>query len=118
MKKYEFVDAKDITFKFELLDVDAERIYQHFMNVDAEICYVFQGDSLYGIITMGDLYRYYEAEEGTLGINQKYRCLKVVDYEEAEKIFEKIPTIYEIPVVCDEKLVGVVRKIHRHSGNH
>lgn len=110
MKKYEFVDGEDITFKYELSDVDVERIYQHFMNEDDEICYVFQGDSLYGIITMGDLYRYFEAEEGMLCINRKYRCLKAVDDEEAEKIFEKIPTIYEIPVVCDEQLVGVVRK--------
>lgn len=38
MEKYEFVEERNIAFRFDLMDADPERIYHHFMNEDDEIC--------------------------------------------------------------------------------
>ena len=109
MAQYQFIDEKNVEFRYDLSEVNPENIYCHFMSCNDEICYIFQGEFLYGIVTIGDLYRYFDSNEEFLLINQKYRSINERDYDMAEKIFERIPTIHEIPIVVEKKLIGVWR---------
>lgn len=109
MENYYFVDEQKITFKREYSQLgNYEDIYQHFMNYDEEICYVLDNGKVLGIISIGDLYRYYSLEKNT-PINSKFTYLEKIDYANAEKIFKRIASIHEIPVIRGGKLLGCIR---------
>lgn len=104
-----FVDEQKITFKYEYSQLgDYEEIYQHFMKYNEEICYVLDKGKVIGIISIGDLYRYYSRENNT-PINSGFTYLKETDYANAEKIFKRIVSVHEIPVIRDGKLLGCIR---------
>lgn len=107
---YTFVEEKEVLFKYELVELNPERIYEHFMLEDDEICFVMDKNQVYGIITIGDMCRYYAQDKEKLNINRKYRSISAVDYEAAEKVFQKFPTVHEVPIVVDNRLLGVVKK--------
>ena len=109
MEDYYFVDEQKITFKCEYSQLgDYEEIYQHFMNYNEEICYVLDNGKVLGIISIGDLYRYYSREKGT-PINSEFIYLMETDYANAERIFKRIVSVHEIPVIQNGKLLGCIR---------
>ena len=111
-----WVEEKDLTFQYELSQVQDryEEIYQHFMDYDDEICYVKDGGKLYGIISIGDLYRFYR-EGRNSAINVSYCYIHDVDFQEAQRIFDGNENIHEIPVVQNEKFIGVIKSEGRLS---
>ncbi len=106
---YRFAEAKDIDFKCELSDIDIDSIYHHFMTCNDEICYVFDNENIYGIITIGDMYRYYTSGREKLNINQKFRYVSNEADDRAEEIFCKFSTVHELPVINNKQLLGVLR---------
>ena len=72
--------------------------------------YILRTDGkIYGIVSRGDLYRYYENQNEKLNVNQSFRSVPSQDYAAAEEIFQKFTTIHEVPVVNDGNLKGVIR---------
>lgn len=107
---YTFVAEKDVLFKVELSELEPERIYEHFIAYDDEICFVLNQNQVYGIITIGDMCRYYAQGTKSPKITQKYRYIREVDYEAAEAIFNEFPTVHEVPVIVDKHLTGIVKR--------
>lgn len=109
-KMYTFVEEKDILFKYELSELEPEKIYEHFMQYDDEVCFILDKGFVYGIVTIGDMCRYYANETENLNITKKYRSISEVDYTAAEVIFNEISTVHEVPVIVNNHLIGIVIK--------
>lgn len=117
-KSYYFVEKQNLTNVYDLKDmeVDADKMYHHFMENNDEVIY-FLGinGKLYGIVSRGDLYRYYENHDKNLKVNQKYSAVcSSEDLDGAEKIFSMIKTIHEVPVVDHGNLKGVIRNTEKN----
>lgn len=85
--------------------------FSHFMNYEDEILYILNEDEMVGVFSIGDLERYYKADSCQPKINSQYSFINTVDFEEAERYFERSGTINELPVVTKNKeLLGVIRK--------
>ena len=111
-----FITVEKLSCLYELLEIEKslDKIYNHFMNTDDEICYILDQGDIYGIITIGDMYRFYRnentREDIKSSINRKFSYVETEnDYEGAQKIFNKIDTIHEVPVIVNNKLKGVIR---------
>ena len=111
-KHYFFVDAEMLSnvYYFQDIEQDTEKLYHHFMEQNDEMIYILRTDGkVYGIVSRGDLYRYYENQNEKLNVNQSFRSVPSQDYAAAEEIFQKFTTIHEVPVVNDGNLKGVIR---------
>lgn len=119
-KHYFFVDVETLDNIYYLSEIEqnVEMLYRHFMDYNDEMIYILKSDgTIHGIVSRGDLYRHYEKNSKVLYINQKFSSISSQDFLAAEKIFKKYNTIHEVPVVNDEKLMGVVRYKHTKDRN-
>lgn len=95
-----------------LVDNDAidnipEYAYQWFMKNDKEALYVLEDEVLIGLMTIGDVFRYYEGITEQV-VNSCYTTLQYGETEKAESFFEKHWTIHELPVVDSQgHLIGI-----------
>lgn len=95
-----------------LIDIDeieniSEYAYQWFMKNDKECLYVLKNNALIGLMTIGDVFRYYEGVTEQV-MNNHFTALRYGEIEEAEAFFEKHWTIHELPVVDWRKhLIGI-----------
>ncbi len=114
---YEYIPSENL--KGRILDiskVNVEIINTIFMTCDIEVIYITDNDELIGIITPGDLIRYYynryanvnSIEKRTSFINNAYSSISKLDYEQAQNIFEKLPKVNEVPVVMGNIFAGIV----------
>lgn len=108
-----FVPRQDMTSVYELDAISdlSETAYWHFMNHEEEILYLLNGGKLHGVLSIGDLERFYKNDCSELKINEKYTYSGTVDYDMAAAFFERTVTINEIPIVAKQReLLGVIRK--------
>lgn len=111
-KHYFFVETELLNNVYYLPEVaqDAEKLYCHFIEHNDEIIYILRPDEkIYGIVSRGDLYRYYENHSKELYINQTFQSISSQDFLEAEEVFRQFNTIHEVPVVNNGNLLGVIR---------
>lgn len=93
----------------DLVERNQDFAYEYFMKNNVDIIYVIKNEKLEAVVSPGDVHKFYIGEgEYEVPINKKFSFLSEVDYEKAQKIFERIPTIHEIPVVSEGKLEGIV----------
>lgn len=79
------------------------------MKKDVEALYVLKDGILVGLITIGDVFRYYEGTTEQV-VNNRYTSLKYGEMEKAESFFEKHWTIHELPVVDSQNhLIGLYK---------
>lgn len=118
VRNYFFVGVEllETVYYLEEIGQNTEKLYQHFMQYADEVIYILGADDkLYGIVSRGDLYRYYENQDKELKVNQRFQAVSSLDYVAAEKVFQKINTIHEVPVVEQGFLKGVIRS--KTTGN-
>lgn len=85
-------------------------LYDFFMNNDSEIVYIFQNERIKGVISIGDLERFYRSDGLKLVVNQNYMYLRTISYNDAENFFSTHATINEIPVIIEEKyFIGIIK---------
>lgn len=95
-------------FNCEAFSVIPNKLYDFFLNNESEIIYITLNENLQGVISIGDLERFYMYNK-KLEINKNFISLKSIDYERAGILFEKIPTINEVPVVLQTgEFLGVI----------
>lgn len=113
-KNYEFVEKDTLmsVFSFHEICGKPNKVYRFFLENDAEVLYIVDDNGMmYGLISIGDMFRYYKNEEKELPINQKFTYLEdAFDFKKAEKFFQRVETIHEVPVIKENVLLGVVRK--------
>lgn len=111
---YEFTKADDLQSVYSINEVKNKpnKVYSFFVQSSAEVLYIINDDgTVYGLISIGDMYRYYRNEEEKLPINLKFSYVQdASDYEGAETFFSKVDTIHEIPVIQNNLLLGIIRK--------
>ena len=112
-QEYQFIQTASLPSVYEIDRIQGRinEIYRHFMETDDEVLYIIDKGLILGVISIGDMYRYYRNEEESLPISQKFSYVEdVLDYAKAEEFFQRIKTIHEIPVIKDRLLLGVIRK--------
>lgn len=106
---YKFIPADKISERiFDLSEVDHEKVRAFFDNKTAEVIYVQENGALIGIITPGDLYRYYKSYKSASLYNTKFTFIDDIDYEKANGVFSRIASIHEVAIVKDKCLVGII----------
>lgn len=95
-------------------DVRAEIAYRRFVHDAWEVLYIEEDGILLGVVSIGDLERYYAGCKDTLEINRHFSSTAQIDEEKAADFFERFRTFFELPVVNSSgRLEGVMkREIH------
>lgn len=113
-KQYEFIEVDKLQSVFDINEIwdKPNKVYRLFLETDDEVLYITEGGKLFGLISIGDMYRYYRNEEKALPINRKFSYVKESsDYAGAEAFFQRVKTIHEVPVIDnDYRWGGVLRK--------
>lgn len=114
-QSYEFVPVEKLTCVYDIHEIQdrPNKLFVFFLESDHEIFYVMSEGMLYGLVSIGDICRYYDCSwerEGVIPINQNFSYIEdAEDYEGAQAFFERVKSIHEIPVIKDKRLLGVVR---------
>ena len=107
--KYSFIPAENISDRIiELSELEHNKIYDLFISCEYEVIYITDQGKIYGIITPGDLYRYYLSGKTVQLVNPKFSSIDEADFEKADAVFRRIASIHEVPVVRDNTLLGIV----------
>ena len=113
LQKDFFIARESMISVFELAHISnlPEMAYHHFMNYENEVLYLLNEGKLSGVLSIGDLERFFAKDEGGLKINQNYISIRTDDYNEAAAFFERSSTINEIPVVTEQgDFLGVIKR--------
>lgn len=108
-----FIEKENMTSVYEITMISnlPQTFYEHFMQYDDEVIYVLKEGKMFGVVSIGDLERFYKYELHELRINTKYRSLPTIDYDAADIFFRQTKTVNEILVVsANNSLVGVIRR--------
>lgn len=112
-QEYEFVQTASLGSVYEINRIEGRinEIYRHFMELDDEVLYITDRGLIVGVVSIGDMYRYYRNEEESVPINRKFSYVEdATHYAKAEEFFQRIRTIHEIPVIKNKLLLGVIRQ--------
>ena len=107
-----FVNRHDITSAYELTTISdlSEMAYHHFMYHEDEVLYLLNESRLLGILSIGDLERYYQSQGDELKINKKYTSVGTIDFDIALNFFKRVETINELPVATEQgEFLGVIK---------
>lgn len=107
-----FIEKKYMTSAYELAEISdlPQMAYQHFMDCEDEVLYLLSGDMLKGVLSIGDLERYYVEQKSRLKVNHNYVSVNTIDYAAAESFFRTHKTVNEMPVITENgELLGIIR---------
>lgn len=107
--QYQFVAKDCIRSLVNKNDLTSEIIYQYFLNYADECIYVVEDEILIGIITPGDLYRFYITDGENSYLNQKFTYIDKIDFGKAAEVFGRIRIIHEVPVIKEQAFLGIVK---------
>lgn len=94
----------------------AEIAYKHFVEGNQEAMYIEENGVLFGMVSIGDLERYYGNKADKLEINSHFSCADKIDEEKAAAFFERFITFFEYPVVSPHgRLEGVMKRETRYD---
>ena len=85
------------------------------MEFNDEICFIYDRNKLYGILNIGDMIRYYTNGWEKVKITRNFISINEYDFGQAKKVFDRIVTICEVPVVKDGILQGIIKKKKEES---
>lgn len=117
---FQFISKGELEAVLDIADFPekdrAEIAYQYFVNQNQESVYIEENGILAGIVSIGDLERYYGNGQDKLKPNRHFSYTQKADEEKAAAFFEKFRTFFEIPVVDDKgRLEGVMRRSIRRD---
>lgn len=112
---YQFISREEMRSILDIAgfseDDRAEIAYQCFVKDRQEAVYVEKDGILFGMVSIGDLERYYAGGKETLEINSHFSYADRIDEEKATAFFERFRTFFEFPVVnASGRLEGVLTK--------
>lgn len=106
---YEIIKCESLKNIIYSSEVSPEEVYRYMYQLNADILYIVENGCLSGVISIGDLLRYYE-EHIPLKINTDFRFVRTFNSPEAYKILKEIPSIHELPVVGEDgAFLGIVK---------
>lgn len=94
----------------------AEIAYQYFVHARQEAIYIEENGTLLGVVSIGDLERYYGDRKDKLEINRHFSYTDRIEDEKAAVFFGKFSTFFEFPVVNSHgRLEGVMKRELRYD---
>lgn len=110
MEKIYFEEFENLKNVYQWKDVsnNIKKIIQHFLDYNEDVLYIMDKDSIKGIVSIGDLIRYCQGIKSNF-LNHRFSYLEAINIEDAKSIFRKIPSIHEIPVIQENRFIGVVK---------
>jgi len=117
---YQFVPREELRSVLDIADFTendrAEIAYQCFVNDNQEAMYIEENGVLLGMVSIGDLERYYADRRNKLEINCRFFYTDKIEEEKAAAFFEKFKSFFEFPVVNDcGQLEGVLKREIRYD---
>lgn len=107
--EYHFLARDNIRSRVQESDLTPDVIYKHFMNCTDECIYIVEDKKLIGIVTPGDLYRFYVSDGENGYLNNEFTSIDEIDFAKAKDVFKRIKTIHEVPVIKDNVFIGIVK---------
>lgn len=112
---YQYIPREDLQSVIDIADFpERDRVeiaYQFFVHDVSETLYIEENGILLGIVSIGDLERFYADCKDTLEINRHFSYTDRIDEEKASAFFAKVMTFFEFPVVnSDGRLEGVMTR--------
>ncbi len=104
---YSFIETCKIKNIFRADELSVEAVCDFFINAVDEQIYVVDSQMLIGIISPGDLHRYLSGKCVNF-YNDHFTVLEDIDYERAEKLFSERKKMYTIPVIKNDKWIGII----------
>lgn len=106
-----FIESENIRNLFQWEDVkDNVDIIAEFLSVNEEDnIFVLDKEEIMGIVSIGDVIRYYEGKKYEF-LNRKFTYLEECNYNDAIEIFKLRTNIYEIPIIKEKKLKGIIKR--------
>lgn len=117
---YQFISREELQSVLDIADFPegsrAEIAYQHFVNDRQEAIYIEENGALAGMVSIGDLERYYSDRKDRLEINCNFSYTGMIDEEKASEFFSKHKTFFEFPVINDcGQLKGIMKRELRYD---
>ncbi len=112
---YQYIPRKDLQSVIDIADFPesdrAQIAYRYFVHDAQEVLYIEENNTLLGVVSIGDLERYYAGGRETLEINRRFSHADQIDEEKAAAFFQRFRTFFEFPVVnTSGQLEGVITK--------
>lgn len=117
---YQYIPREELRSVLDISDFPesgrAEIAYRCFVNDNQEALYIEENGVLLGMVSIGDLERYYGDKKERLEINSRFAHADRIDENKAAAFFESFKTFFEFPVVNDSgRLEGVLRREPRYD---
>lgn len=117
---YQFIPRQEMRSVLDIADFPengrAEIAYQYFVHDSEEAVYIEENGALIGMVSIGDLERYYGNRKDRLEINRLFSCTDEKDEAKAAVFFGKFKTFFECPVVNSQgQLEGVIKRAIRYD---
>lgn len=117
---YQYIPRQELQSIIDIADFPesdrAEIAYKRFVHENQEALYIEENGVLIGIVSIGDLERYYAGIKDTLDINRKFSYADRIDEEKAADFFTRLVTFFEFPVVNNNgRLEGVMARPVRYD---
>lgn len=117
---YQFIPREEMRSVLDIADFPendrAEIAYRLFVYDRQEALYIEENGILLGVISIGDLERYYGNRKERLEINVRFSSVNKIDEEKAAAFFERFRTFFEFPVVNGGgRLEGVMKRELRYD---
>lgn len=108
MKEYEIVEYRNMKNILSPADISPENVYMYMYQLKADVLYIVEKDCLQGVISIGDLLRYYN-KKISLKVNTNFHFINSFDDKKAYEILKEIPSIHELPVVTRGVFLGIIK---------
>lgn len=117
---YQYTPREEMQSILDLADFPengrAEIAYQRFVYDGQGVIYIEENEILLGVVSIGDLERYYASGNNRLEINQHFSFAGQIEEEKATAFFERVRTFFEFPVVnAHGRLEGVMKRDVRYD---
>lgn len=117
---YQFIPRQEMRSVLDIADFPensrAEIAYQYFVHDGEEAMYIEENGVLIGMVSIGDLERYYGNRKERLKINRLFSRIDEKDEAKAAVFFGKFKTFFECPIVNSQgQLEGVIKREIRYD---
>ncbi len=117
---YQFIPRQEMRSVLDIADFPensrAEIAYQYFVHDGEEAMYIEENGVLIGMVSIGDLERYYGNRKERLKINHLFSRIDEKDEAKAAVFFGKFKTFFECPIVNSQgQLEGVIKRAMRYD---
>lgn len=109
MPEYQIIARRNMKNILSSDEISPENVYRYMYKLDEDVLYIVEGEYLAGVISVGDLLRYYD-KNVPLKLNSKFRFVESYDCGAVDQVLMEIPSIHELPVIDKTgRFTGIIK---------